>query len=867
MLNRGIARIVDFCARNAWAVFTTALALVGGSLWYADQHFAINTDVTQLLSRDLPWRKRELDLKAAFPQEAESIIAVVQGPTPELSWGAAKGLADRLSAESSLFHSVQQAGGGEFFARNSLLYLATDEVAQKMQQLERAAPIIKVLAGDSSLRGLTQAILLGLQGIDAGFYPLDTLERPLDMAAEAVESVLAGQPATFSWKVLVNGEPAKAEDLRSLLVIWPVLDFSILEPGRPAATAIRRAAQDGDLQSSFLSTVQLTGPIPIADQQFATLREGIGLNGVVSSGIVLLILWLALRSLRIVIPVILTVLFGLAITAALGLFIVGALNPISVAFVVLFVGLGADFAIQFSVRYRTERHLDDRLRTSLVSAGSTIGPPLTLAAAAAAAGFLSFLPTSYRGVAELGLIAGSGMVVAFVASVTLLPALLRLFAPPTEPWPMGYAGLAPVDHFLQRHRFAVVAVTSIVVLAGLPLLPHLQFDFSPTSLQDQNSEAVKALKLLRQDPRLDINTAEVLVPASDVDAVSRKLVALPEVSGTKSLQSFVPGDQDRKLALIQTAASSLDPALQVGKRPAPSDAEDIAALNDAARKLREAAGESEGPGAKAAQRLADDLTKLAGAEPALREKVAATLAWPLKQDLGQLSQSLHPGRIDSSNLPGDIRREWVASDGRRRVEIVAQGDANNSDTLRRFASAVLAAEPNATGQAIETYEWGRTIIVAFLQAGVWALCSIAILLWIVLRRLGDVLLTLIPLLAAAVLTLEICALTGFGLNYANIIALPVLLGVGVAFKIYYVMAWRRGESDFLQSSLTRAVFFSALMTATAFGSLWFSRYVGMSSMGKLLALSLACTLASAALFQPALMGPPRKENVTGPGQS
>jgi uncharacterized protein len=747
------------------------------------------------------------------------------------------------------------------------LYLATDEVAQKTQQLERAAPIIKVLVGDTSLRGLTQALLLGLRGIDAGFYTLDTLERPLDMASEAVESVLAGQPATFSWKVLVNGEPAKAEDLRSLLVIWPVLDFSMLEPGRPATTAIRQAARDGDLQSSFLATVQLTGPVPIADQQFATLREGIGLNGVISSGIVLLILWLALRWFRIVIPVILTVLSGLAITAAVGLFIVGALNPISVAFVVLFVGLGADFAIQFSVRYRTERHLDDRLRPSLVSAGSTIGPPLTLAAAAAAAGFLSFLPTSYRGVAELGLIAGSGMVVAYVASVTLLPALLRLFAPPTEPWPMGYAGLAPVDHFLQRHRFAVVAVTSIVLVAGLPLLPHLQFDFSPTSLQDQNSDAVKTLKLLRQDPRLDINTAEVLVPASDVDAVSKKLVALPEVSGTKSLQSFVPGDQDRKLALIQTAASSLDPALQVEKRPVPSDAEDIAALNDAVGKLRKAAGESEGPGAKAAQRLADDLTKLAGAEPALREKVAATFVWPLKQDLGQLSQSLHPVRIDSSNLPGDIRREWVSSDGRRRVEVEARGDTRNSDILRAFASAVVAAEPNATGQAIETYEWARTIIVAFLQAGAWALCSITILLWIVLRRFGDVLLALIPLLAAAVLTLEVCALTGFALNYANIIALPVLLGVGVAFKIYYVMAWRRGESNFLQSSLTRAVFFSALMTATAFGSLWLSRYVGMSSMGKLLALSLACTLASAALFQPALMGPPRKESVTGPGQS
>ncbi len=126
-----------------------------------------------------------------------------------------------------------------------------------------------------------------------------------------------------------------------------------------------------------------------------------------------------------------------------------------------------------------------------------------------------------------------------------------------------------------------------------------------------------------------------------------------------------------------------------------------------------------------------------------------------------------------------------------------------------------------------------------------------------MRRFGDVLLTLVPLLLAGVVTLELCVLIGLPLNFANIIALPLLLGVGVAFKIYYIMAWRAGITNLLQSSLTRAVFFSAMTTATAFGSLWMSNHPGTSSMGKLLALSLICTLAAAVLFQPALMGPPR----------
>ena len=118
--------------------------------------------------------------------------------------------------------------------------------------------------------------------------------------------------------------------------------------------------------------------------------------------------------------------------------------------------------------------------------------------------------------------------------------------------------------------------------------------------------------------------------------------------------------------------------------------------------------------------------------------------------------------------------------------------------------------------------------------------------------------SLVPLLLAGVVTLEACVLIGLPLNFANIIALPLLLGVGVAFKIYYIMAWRAGQTNLLQTSLTHAVIFSALTTATAFGSLWFSSHPGTSSMGKLLALSLLCTLAAAVLFQPLLMGKPRK---------
>jgi len=257
--------------------------------------------------------------------------------------------------------------------------------------------------------------------------------------------------------------------------------------------------------------------------------------------------------------------------------------------------------------------------------------------------------------------------------------------------------------------------------------------------------------------------------------------------------------------------------------------------------------------------LSDSLSRLGKARPEARAQAFDVLIAPLGITLENLKASLNPERVTLDTLPADLARQWKTPDGRARVSVTPKGDANRTSVLRRFVDAVLKVEPTATGSAVGVAEAGQTVVRAFIEAGIWALLSIAILLWLFLRRLTDVGLTPFPLILAAMVTLEICAGIGFKLNFANIIALPVLLGLGVAFKIYYMVAWRQGQTDLLASPLTRAVFFSGLTTAVAFGSLWMSNHPGTSSMGQLLALSLASTMAFAILFQPLLMGPPRKK--------
>jgi hopanoid biosynthesis associated RND transporter like protein HpnN len=598
----------------------------------------------------------------------------------------------------------------------------------------------------------------------------------------------------------------------------------------------------------------------MADEEFATVRHGALTNAIATIVIVLTILWLALKSARLIVAVFMTLFVGLAITAALGLMMVGALNMISVAFAVLFVGLGVDFGIQFSVRYRAERHDKPELLPALDQAAEKIGVPLTLAAAAVAAGFLSFLPTDYRGVSELGAIAGVGMLIAYITSITVLPALIAVLNPPGEAEPIGYRALAPVDWFLQEYRIPVIVGTLAVAVLGAPLLYFLTFDFDPIHLRSPETESISTILELGDDPRAGISSVNVIAPSLD-QAVStaEKLQKLPEVSQTQTLLSFVPQDQEKKLSLIQEFSRQLAPALErPGSSKPPTDAENVAALNGMADQLNKAAGSASGPGADAARRLAGNAVKLAQANEETRMRAKTAFIVPMETATGQLRGFLGAEKVTKDNLPQALKQQWLAADGRARVEITPKGNTDDTEVLRQFARAILSVYPSATGGPISILESSRTVVRAFFEAGFYALISIAILLWIVLRRFGDVLLTLVPLLLAGVVTLEICVLIGMPLNFANIIALPLLLGVGVAFKIYYIMAWRSGRTNLLQSSLTRAVIWSALTTATAFGSLWLSQHPGTSSMGKLLALSLVCTLAAAVLFQPALMGKPRR---------
>jgi uncharacterized protein len=860
IIGRTIVAIVEACSRSARTVILASLIVTGFSAYYAATHFAINTNTNDFLSAKLPWRQRLAELDKAFPQRNDDIIVVIDGKTPELAEGAAQKLLVRLQTRPDLFETVTRPDGGPYFDQVGLMFQPVAALQRSVGGLMKTEPFLAALASDPSLRGIMDAFAFINRGVRSGAGTFDDFVRPVATLNGALEDVLAGRQHFFSWQELFSGQPPDARQLRHFLSVKPRLDYAALQPGLVPSNFIHQSAKELGLTPDQGVTVRLTGPVPLADEEFATVKEGSALNGALTALIVLFIIWRALRSGRIVLAVAIGVIVGLCVTAAVGIFMVKALNLISIAFAVLFVGIGVDFGIQFSVRYRQERFAHTDFDAALHAAAVRAGRPLALAAAATTCGFYSFLPTDYRGVSELGLIAGTGMIIAFFSSITVLPALLTILKPPAEPEGVGYKFLAPVDAFLARHRYAVVIGTLGVALAGTPLLAHLRFDFNPLNLRAKNTEAVMTLDDLAHSQDPQANAIDIIEPSLDATRpIVAKLQKLPEVSDVLTLDSMVPRDQEQKLPIIEHAAQILLPLFDPTRRiDPPTDADDVAEMKLAAAQFDATTAGLKGPGVDAARHLADLMKQLAAAPPATRAAARTMLLPPLNIMLDQLHRSLQAGKTTIADIPLSLKRDWVSADGQALITVAPTGNQDDNDVMKRFAKAVERIAPNATGEPIAIQESSDTVIRAFIEAGIWALISISILLFIVLRRVTDVLLTLVPLMLAGLVTLELTVLLNMPLNFANIIALPLLLGLGVAFKIYFVMAWRAGTTNLLQSSLTRAVFFSAMTTATAFGSLWLSHHPGTSSMGKLLAMSLVTTLCAAVLFQPALMGPPRK---------
>lgn len=855
MLASLIARVVAVCVSRAALIGILTLAISLLSAAYVVTHFKMNTDTTRMVSPELEWRKQQARFQELFPQPANQILVVIDGKTPELAQQAAAKLIAGLSKRPEHILSIRQPGGGPFFEQNGLLFLELAQTQSAIDQIIAAQPFLGALAADPSLRGIMESLSTALVGVEQGQITLDRLARPITELNHTLDALHTGQPVPHSWRrMMMEGEPDLRET-RRIIEVLVKLNFGTLRAGGIPSGIIRSTAQELGLTPASGVTVRLTGPVPIFDEEFATLTENALPIAGATIGFMLLMLWLALRSVQLILAIVGTIVAGLIVTTALGLAMVGAFNIISVAFVALFVGLGVDFGIQFCVRYRAERHENPDLAQSIANAARAIGPSLTLAACAVTAGFLGFLPTDYRGVAELGLIAGTGMAITFLLSLTLLPALMALLKPSGEARETGYASLRGLDILLLARAREFTAAAVLLGGIAIAILPSVSFDFNLLNLRSRNAESIATLLDLAHDPDRSPNAMDSIASTrEDAVQLASNIAKLPQVAKVVTIATFIPAQQEEKLALIADASLLLDLSLNpIDTKAAPSDADNVQALQQTAQALRKAASTASASAATQANALATHLDRIASGSQAVREQTTTVLTSGLETMLNNVRNLLQAGPITLDTIPPEIARDFIAPSGELRVRIYPKGDPTDNDLLHSFRAAVSKIAPNATGVPVLLEESGKTIVGAFTEAGFWSLLVISLLLAAALGSMRDIFICLAPLVLAGALTLATCVMIGMKLNYANIIALPLLFGIGVAFDIYFVMAWRQGNRALLRSPLTRAVMFSALATSSGFGALWFSSHPGTSSMGALLIISLVWILLVVLFVMPPLL--------------
>ncbi len=845
--------------RFPWLLIFLTLLLSAASLHYTANNLGVNTNTSEMLSADLPFQKNRLRIESEFPQDAGVIILVVDALTPEETSQAARLLSDKLAVQTNSFSSVYIPTENDFFRQQALLFLDQQELEDLGEKLTDAQPFIGYLAQNYHLEGLLEIITQALENTDKAL-PMDL--NPLLVAIDnAITHQLNQQPYSVSWQNLLAADKLNTESNRTLVIARPKLNFDEIMPAEQALTAARATVND-IMHNNPGTRIRITGETALEHEELESVSEGAAIAGIVSLILVCSSLWLGLRSVKLLIATFIVLILGLILTAGFATVSIGHLNLISIAFAVLYIGLGVDYAIHICLHYRECRAQGMENREAISDSVHTVGFSIFLCALTTSMGFLAFIPTDYSGVSELGIISGGGMLIGLIISLTVLPALLTVLKvnhvkPIRSGFTIGNLATLP---FRQAKRIKVYSVIFALLSAGL--LTQLVFDSNPINLRDPDSESVSTIKeLLASQTDSPFALSALTSDLNSAEQLAKQLEQLPSVHNTIFLKDLIAKHQDEKLETIGELDLILGNQLNTfDKRLTDTHPrEALAAFNISISK----ALQSNSPNAPKVtlEQLQQNITRFLNhynkddnSPYRLLEKSILGL---LPYTMERLRTSLTAVPYQLADLPDYVRNHWLSPNGLYKILIMPEQDQNKIENLKQFVAEVQAVAPSSSGLPVADQASGTAVVKAFIQAFTGAIAAIFILLLIILRDIKSALLVIGPLLLAGLLTGATNVLLNNPFNFANIIALPLLMGMGVDSGIHIMHRLKSGIScnkEILQSSTARGVFFSSLTTMCSFSSLAFTPHVGTASMGLLLAVGIFFTLVCTLIVLPAFYG-------------
>lgn len=844
-----------------WWLLVLSLTITGFVGKYAYDNLTVNTNTADMISIKLPFQQNRIKLETAFPQDVSTVLLLVEGDSPEQTDAAVERIEARLAEKNEFVKSIYTPDDGEFFARNGLLYLSQKELQNLSNQLANAQPFIGRLSKDNTLGGLLGILGDALKAVGEDDVELD-LHPVLRGLRDTLASQMDGHPEPLSWRRLMLDQQEGLGITKRFIIVTPILHFEELLPAEKSLGAIDAVIKE-TLVAVPGTRVRITGEVVLEHEEMQTIGQGTAVAGIASMILVCATLWIAYRSFKLMFATFFTLTIGLILSLGFATASVGHLNLISIAFAVLFIGMGDAYSSHFCLRYRELVLRGESQRDALLDTLTSTGASLILCTISAAMGLFAFIPTNYVGVSELGVIAGASMFIALFTTFTVLPALMKIM--PLRPsrkeierygrnsmmlsnWPLRYA--RPI-------RWA----TFVLALVSAALLTQVTVDFNPLNLRDPNTESVKTFKYLLQSKDTSPMTLAALATGEEeVMAKKKRFERLPVVDKTVALFDFVPEGQEDKLAVVEDMSLILGPAL-ANFPSAPQGGAKIDALEEFLAKLQAQIAKHEGGNAdmlELSETLEDYLDYVdeqpEEARQALIDKLQNELLGTLPATLKRLRQSLEAGPVGLADLPPDLVERWLSKDGLYRIQVYPKKDLNELENLREFIQEAQKVDSNVTDLPVTYLESMNEVIRAFQQAFGIALAVIAVLLLIIQRNVKDTLLVLLPLLLASLFTAAATVVFDVPFNFANIIALPLLFGLGVdsgihmAHRLHYLDS---NEENLLGTSEAQGVFYGALTTIFSFSSLAFTSHQGTASMGILLSVGLLMTLICALVVLPA----------------
>ena len=876
------SRLFSFVARRPRLILGLALLFSALSVIYTVRNMEFLTGRDDLMPRNAPFQVDYRAYRGEFGDQ-EEIVAVIESDDAERSTRAADALYARLNREKGVFREVFYPGGLPYFRNNGQLFMPLEEIKQLRNTLTMAAPVLKDLAAAPSVQTLFTSLTRQIDGYLAKPDPttlksLTFMLTTLDKGFKGFDAKSNGSGMSMDsfLKGGGDGKPSLLESAgrQQVITVLPIKEQGSFVPAEKAIQTTRAALNEILKKPEFKGIRGgLTGVPVLEYEEMATSQRDIEIATVLSLSLTVILLLFAFRGFLNVIAAMVSLIVGICLSFGFATLAVGHLNILSMVFAIMLIGLGIEYGIQVVLRYQEELKSGvsgmEAIETGLAANIRTI----IMAAATVAMAFATFAFTDFKGIAELGIIAAGGVFICVLATFTVLPAMLILLERFRKPaLPSAEGRIAASERPILRQLFAkprlVIALTLLLALACVFPTLQTRFDYNLMNLQAKGLQSVEyAYKLMRSKENSGYFAVVTAQDRTEARQLTERLEKLPAVDHVVSLLALVPEQQEAKLAELAELRQVMDGVkpvsyeenLRVMELPAIFES-----FRERVDRLKQTLEAGKAPEAKPVGAF---LTTLDGffkslekekdrnALGMLREFQGGMFA-ELPDKLRMLKETLQAAPVSEADVPQELKQRFVGKNGKLLLQVAPKGEIFEREPLQTFVKQVKSIVPNATGEPVMVYESLTVLRDSYLKAFGYAFIGIAVILLINFKSLRFALIGTLPLAAGLLLMVGGMWLAGVSFNSANIIVLPLILGVGIDSAIYIINRYRQGDETPVQVALSSAgigVLLNALTILFSFGALMVAHHQGVFSIGAVMSLGMVASVAVFMFFLPALL--------------